>query len=264
MNFVIETKNFSLRQTILSGQFFRFYELKPNFYLIFANNNSVEVSQDGNLLIFKNSTCDKNFWLNYFDLNVDYSKFLFNFLGDSVLELAVKFCGGIRILNQNPLEVLVCFLFSSCNNILRIKKIVHALCVNFGTKIANVGFAFPTLNQLKLCNLSNLEVLKAGFRTPYLIDAIKKIFCGSLNLNDLGNLDVDEARKQLMQIKGVGRKIADCVLLFAYHKFEVFPLDVWMKRVVKQYYNLGLSKQILSCPGFAQQLLYYSKMNGII
>lgn len=247
----------------MSGQCFRFSQLASGYYSVFAWNNSVEVLQVENELFFKNSTCDESFWRNYFDLNYDYSELLCGFLGDLTLELVSDFCGGIRILNQNPFEVLICFLLSSCNNIPRIKKIVSVLCENFGTKL-DCGFAFPTPEQLECCGLNDFAVLRAGFRAAYLIDAVKRVCCGSLNLNGLRGLNVNDARAQLMQVKGVGRKVADCILLFAYHNFEVFPVDVWVKRVLQQYYKFGLSEQFLSCPGFAQQLLYYSKRRGII
>lgn len=263
MNFETEIKGFSLTQTLLSGQCFRFKAIGPNHYLVFAKNNSVEVLQNGNLLIFKNSACDEAFWRNYFDLDFDYETLLLKFSGDLLLETAIKFCGGLRILRQDPFEVLISFILSSCNNISRIKRIVYDLCRNFGVK-SSFGFAFPTVEQLKSCNLSSLGVLKAGFRSTYLLDAVKQIVDGSLNLASLGFLSVEKARNQLMKIKGVGPKIANCVLLFAYHRFEVFPVDVWIKRVLNQHYASGLSEQFLSCPGFAQQLLYFSKRSGII
>lgn len=263
MNFNLRVKGFSLQQTLLSGQSFRFDEIAPNHYLVFAWNNVVEVEQSGDELFFKNSTCHPEFWHNYFDLNYNYSNLLCGFSGDSILEIVRGFCGGIRILKQNPFEVLICFLLSSCNNIPRIKKIVSVLCRNFGTQLS-CGFAFPTPQQLEHCNLNDFAILKAGFRSAYLIDAIRNVCCGNLDLSKLSSLSVDEARKKLMNIKGVGKKIADCVLLFAYHKFEVFPIDVWVKRVLQQYYQSGLSSQFLSCPGFAQQLIYYSKRSGII
>ena len=114
MNFNLRVKGFSLQQTLLSGQSFRFDEIAPNHYLVFAWNNVVEVEQNGDELFFKNSTCHPEFWHNYFDLNYNYSNLLCGFSGDSILEIVRGFCGGIRILKQNPFEVLICFLLSSC------------------------------------------------------------------------------------------------------------------------------------------------------
>ena len=159
--------------------------------------------------------------------------------------------------------MLISFLLSSNNNIPRIKKIISILCSEFGEKF-NWGFAFPKLKGLSDCSLNDFLVLKAGIRTKYVYDAVRKVVSGDVDLNGIFRMKVDEARKQLLKINGVGNKIADCVLLFAYHKLEVFPVDVWMNRVIENYYRTGLSEQILSCPGFAQQLLYHSKRSGVI
>lgn len=263
MSFDLKAVNFSLEKTLFSGQCFRFEVLNDCKFLIFSGKDFAVVQQVGEILKFENSTCNENFWSKYFDLNFDYGKILQGFVGDVVLESAVSFCGRLHILNQDPFETLISFLLSSNNNIVRIKKIVSILCERFGEKF-QWGFAFPEIESLKNCTLNDLSVLKAGYRTKYIYDAICKINSKEVDLEKLWFLNVDDARKNLMKIKGVGVKVANCVLLFAYHKFEVFPVDVWIKRVISMYYKLGLSKQVLSCPGFAQQLLYYSKREGVI
>lgn len=263
MNFKIEVKNFSLRQTLLSGQCFRFYEVSQHCFRVFAYNNFAEIIQEGDVLNFTDSSCDSSFWVNYFDLNGSYASYLFGFKGDLILEKAASFCGNIHILNQHPFEVLISFLLSSNNNISRIKKIISVLCENFGSRL-DFGFAFPTVEQLKGCSLYDFEVLRAGFRSKYILDAVLKVSSGEVDLQAIQNFSLSKAKEELLKIRGVGSKIADCVLLFAYHRFEVFPVDVWIKRVVEKYYGSGLSRQILSCPGFAQQILYHSMRKGLI
>ncbi len=263
LSFEIETKNFSLSQTLFSGQSFRFELIEENRFKVWAKNNYAEVSQVKNKLIFKNSSCDSFFWIQFFDLNRNYAKLLKGFSGDFVLETSVKFCGQIHILQQDPFEVLISFLFSSNNNIPRIKNIINSLCENFGSKTI-CGYSFPTLKQLGGCSLNDFKILKAGFRTKYILDAVKQLSLGVVNLNNLKDLNFTDAKNQLLKIKGVGEKIANCVLLFGFQKFEVFPIDVWIKKIIQKHYINGLSKQILSCPGFAQQLLYYSARCGQI
>ena len=263
MEFEIRVDNFSLEKSLLSGQCFRFSKISDGSFSVFAGENFVNVFQKGSFLKFKESTCGKGFWINYFDLNFNYAGVLQGFFGDLVLESAIKFCGNLHILRQDPFEVLISLLLSSNNNISRMKKIISVLCREFGKKF-KWGFSFPKFNQLKNCSISDLEILRAGFRTKYVYDALCKIGSGEVNLNKLGLMSLDDARSHLLKIKGVGRKIADCVLLFAYHKLEVFPVDVWINRVIEMYYKMGLSRQVLSCPGFAQQLLYHSKRSGII
>ena len=263
MKFKLKINNFSLRDTLLCGQCFRFDEINPNCFFVFAGSNSSKITQEKNVLIFEHSTCKIDFWENYFDINTNYTKLLDSFNGDKILEKAKSICGGIRILRQDPWETLISFIISANNNIPRIQSIINRLCSNFGKKIKN-GFSFPTAQELENCTEDDLLFLKAGFRSRYIIDAIKKVNSGELNLNNLYKISTTNSKEKLMQICGVGNKVSDCILLFAYHKMDSFPIDVWMKKTLNEYYPNGVSKQILTCPGLAQQLLFYSKRNKYI
>lgn len=263
MKFKLKIDNFSLKDTLLCGQCFRFSIIDSNCFLVFSGSNSSIITQEKNTLIFKHSTCQIDFWKNYFDITTNYTKLLDNFNGDKILEKAKSICGGIRILRQDPWETLISFIISANNNIPRIQGIIDRLCSNFGKKIKN-GFSFPTAKELKNCTESDLSVLKAGFRTRYIIDAIKKVNSKEINLDSLYKMNAISSKEKLIQICGVGNKVSDCILLFAYHKMESFPIDVWIKKALKEYYPNGLSKQVLTCPGLAQQLLFYSKRNKYI
>lgn len=263
MKFKLKIDNFSLKDTLLCGQCFRFNAIESNCFLVFAGSNSSIIKQEKDFLIFEQSTCQLDFWRNYFDIHTNYTELLDDFQGDKILEKARSVCGGIRILRQDPWETLISFIISANNNIPRIQNIIDRLCSNFGQKIKN-GFSFPTAQELANYTKDDLSVLKAGFRSRYIIDAIKKVNSGEINLDEFYKMNTPNAKENLMQICGVGNKVSDCILLFAYHKMDSFPVDVWMKKTLNEYYPNGVSKQILTCPGLAQQLLFYSKRNKYI
>lgn len=263
MNFKLEIDNFSLKDTLMCGQCFRFKIMDLNCFLVFTGSNSAKIRQQKDTLIFESSTCQIDFWENYFDVDTNYKKLLDGFKGDKILEKAKATCGGIRILRQDPWETLISFIISANNNIPRIRRIIDKLCINFGKKIKN-GFSFPTSQDLKDYTQDDLSILKAGFRTRYIIDAIKKVNSGEIDLSKFYKINTQISKKELMQICGVGNKVSDCILLFGYHKMDTFPIDVWMKKALKEYYPNGLSEQILTCPGLAQQLLFHSKRNNLI
>ena len=263
MDFKFKLQNFSLYNSLYCGQCFRFKQIKKNIFLIFFKSYSAYVEQKKDMIFFYNSNCKEFLWKEYFNFYVDYSKILDKFKGDLILEKLIKCCFGIRIFKQDPFETLISFILSINNNISRIQKIVETLCENFGEKIEG-GYSFPSLDVLASCSEKDFKILKAGFRVKYLMDAILKIYSKKINLKELEFLSFDLAKKKLMEIFGVGKKVSSCVLLFAYNKMESFPVDVWIKRVLEKYYKKGLSKQILACPGLAQQFLFFGKRNGYI
>lgn len=263
VDFSFKLRGFSLYNTLYSGQCFRFKEINKNKFLIFSGCNSCCVLQEGEELFFSNSSCDEFFWKRYFNYDFDFVGKLENFKGDRILEKLIVCCPGIYILKQDPFEALISFILSVNNNIKRIQNIIETLCKNFGEKIKN-GYSFPKVEVLKECSEKDFYVLKAGFRTKYLVDAIKKIYTKEIDLEELYYLDFEEAKEKLKKIYGVAEKVSSCVLLFAYNKMESFPIDVWIKRVIDEYYKEGLTKQVLSCKGLAQQLLFYGKRNGFI
>ena len=263
MDFSFTLKGFSLYNTLYSGQCFRFKEIDKNKFLIFSGCNSCYVRQKGEELFFKESSCDEFFWKEYFNYSFDFIDKFKKFEGDKVLEKMIGSCPGIYILKQEPFETLISFILSKNNNIKRIQKIIEILCENFGEKIKN-GYSFPKIEVLKECSEKDFGVLKAGFRTKYLVDAIDKVYTKKVDLNKLYTLSFEEAKKKLKRIYGVAEKVSSCVLLFAYNKMESFPVDVWIKKVIDEYYKEGLTKQVLSCKGLAQQLLFYGKRNGFI
>ena len=280
-NVIIENAiDFLPSHTFLCGQCFRWDQTGDESFVGVANGKVIEVSYDKNILTLKNTNLDdfNNIWKNYFDFDNDYSKIKTKLSIDDNLKNAMKYGWGIRILNQNVFECLVSFIISAQNQIPRIKKIVARLCEAAGEKITYNGkdyYSFPTPEAILSLSRDEIDSLKAGYRADYIIDAAKKVSSGEINLDLLYDADTASARKELLKIKGVGPKVADCVLLFSLKKHDAFPIDVWIGRVMKKFYlgNDASLKQIAlysaekfgDLSGFAQQyLFYYARENKLI
>ncbi len=176
---------------------------------------------------------------HFLQLDADLPDILATFPDDEPMRAAVAACRGLRLLRQEPWECLVSFICSSTKQIVQIQQIIVLLCERFGEPIpvgGDASFAFPTAARLAACSEAELRTCKMGFRAPYILTAAKAVTSGKLDLSRLHNLSTAEARSALMNLHGVGRKIADCVLLFAYGKQDAFPVDVWVRRALTELY----------------------------
>ena len=259
-------KNFDLKQTFDCGQAFRWEYLEDkNAWGAVVNNKYIEVSKSKEDIILGgvNEELFSSFFSDYFDLGRDYSAIIEEISADPILKKAATFGSGIRILNQEPWETLCSFIISQNNNIPRIKGIISRLCENFGEKCEK-GYTFPSASKLADLKPEDLSVLRAGFRARYIIDAAKKVASNEIDLLSLKNTDTDSAREQLMKIKGVGPKVADCTLLFGLSHFEAFPKDVWIKRAINDLYGGEIPEFALKYGGIVQQYIfyYYRDLNG--
>lgn len=252
-------KCFSLDRTLLCGQCFRFDFLGENRYKVFSKDKSVIAQQIDNDLIFEGINRQEydSFWRDYFDLDRDYEMIDSLLCTDEILSVASPYAKGIHILKQDPFETLCSFIISQNNNIPRIKGIISRLCELLGEKMDDGHFAFPTCDSLAKLSAEDLAPIRSGFRAKYLIDAAQKVASGEVDLSLPYSMSVDEAREYLKQIKGVGDKVADCVLLFAYGKFDSFPKDVWIKRIMSEHYPDGFPERFNSICGIAQQYLFH-------
>lgn len=253
-NIIIKQKDFNLDETLDCGQAFRWEKVESEYectYKGFFLNKQLTISSDGEKLIFHDTTEDDfvNVWYDYFDLGTDYNELKEILSADETLRRACNFAGGIRLLKQDKWETLCSFIISQNNNIPRIKGIISRLCEHYD--------CFPQASQLALETEESLGYLRAGFRAKYIIDASKKVAEGKLDLDKTAEMDIDEARKALMEIKGVGPKVAECVLLFGMHRTEAFPVDVWIKRVLERYYPDGFPEFAKTIGGIAQQYLFH-------
>ncbi|MCZ7637625.1 MAG: DNA-3-methyladenine glycosylase 2 [Verrucomicrobia bacterium] len=184
-------------------------------------------------------------WLEqYLQVAVELGPVLATFPPDAALQTAVAACPGLRLLRQDPWECLASFILSSTKQIEQIRQIIERLCAGYGDAVAvpaghEPAFAFPGPERLAACSEAELRACRAGFRAPYLLEAARRVAAGTLDFTALAERPVHEARAALMSLPGVGRKIADCVLLFAYGFATVFPVDVWVLRALRELYFPG-------------------------
>ncbi len=266
--------SFNIGQTLECGQCFRFFKQSQNedevLYTIIAFGRVLNIRQTKDIIELYPTTVSEveETWLDYFDLNRDYNaikKALSE--NDPIMKEAINFAEGIRILSQQPWECLVSFIISQNNRIPMIKQVITNLSENYGTKLDNF-YSFPTINQLSGVDIEKLMLCKTGFRAKYIYDAVCKISGGQIDLNNLSGLETITLRDLLMTINGIGPKVADCILLFSMGRHEVFPTDVWVKRVMSQLYfngnNVPLkeiqqfsAEKFKNLAGFAQQYLFH-------
>ncbi len=268
----IQNSDFDLVHTFECGQCFRWNKIDDNSYLGIVGDSVIKIVQNNN--IFDIEIDNEELVNSYFDFDKSYYEIKEKLSErDEILAKAIPAGYGIRLLKQDPWETLISFIISANNNIPRIKKIIESLCENFGREIKygdKPYYAFPDAYTLSKLTIEQLDVIKSGFRAKYIIDAAIKVSNGDINLNMIYNMDTNDAREYLKQIKGVGNKVADCILLFAYQKYDVFPKDVWIKKVLHQLYEVD-EKQFDSfvidhfgeLAGFAQQYLFYY-MRGLM
>lgn len=259
-NLIIKNlENFDLAQTLDCGQAFRWKSDDGVKWQGVAHGRLMTLYKNGaGDLIIENTGIDEfnKIWKSYFDFDRDYAKIITEIGADPILKKAAEYSGGIRILNQDPWETLCSFIISQNNNIPRIKGIIDRLCENFGEKREGF-FTFPTADIIAKCSLDELEVLRSGFRAKYILDAAKKVSSGEVDLNALKAMPLDEAREHLMKIKGVGPKVADCVLLFSLCHIDAFPRDVWINRTMQVLFNNEFPPAAAQYAGIAQQYLFY-------
>ena len=256
-------RDLDLAQTLDCGQSFRWEEHDGGFRGT-AFCHEVVMRLDGDVLTIENCTAEdfENIWKDYLDLSLDYGKIRRDIEQiHPILREAASYASGIRILRQEPWEALCTFIISQNNNIKRIKGIVSRLCENFGEKIGD-SYAFPTADRLAQLEPDDLSVIRAGFRSKYIIDGARKVADGEVNLEKCRELPYEEARAELMKIKGVGVKVADCTLLFGLHRVEAFPVDVWMRRALDTLFPDMTENDFGPYAGIAQQYIFhYSRMH---
>ncbi len=267
--YISETDNFDIEQTFDCGQCFRFAKTENGSYSGIAHNRRITLEKRNNGLFISEMSMDEfnETWLNYLCLNMDYNPIKSAIATDDIIINAIKYASGIRILRQDLWETIISFIISQNNNIPRIKKIIENMCRSFGTCLNDNDYLFPTLSQLEHVTNQQLKDIGLGYRDEYIIDAVNKIASGTIDLDELKSYDTQKARNVLMSIKGVGGKVADCILLFSLSRYEVCPHDVWIKRIFKERYNLKTVNEKNGYElatgkwgkyaGIAQQYLFY-------
>lgn len=266
------------------GQCFRWYRQEDGSYTGVVKGKVVNVlykeRKCAGILYIKNSSTEDfiSIWYDYLDLGRDYSK-IKNILSekDEIMKTAVKFGYGIRLLRQEFWETLISFIISANNRIPMIMKAVAAISERFGKKILfenKTYYSFPEIKKLANADIESILECKTGFRCKYISATSKMLDDGLVDPSELYDLNTFDAREKLKQFPGVGNKVADCSLLYSGIKYDVFPTDVWVKRVMEELYfkREASLKEIQEfaadyfgdLAGFAQQyLFYYARENKI-
>ena len=255
-------RDFDAKETFTCGQCFRWRQGEDGLFEGIASGRygKVEYSK-GTIKIHGAKEKDRDFWFDYLDLGRDYSAIKKELRKvDDKLSEAIDYAPGIRILNQELFETTISFIISANNNIPRIMKIVESLCTHYGKKTAH-GYAFPApevLAEASVCDIS--EFTHAGYRCDYIVKTAKAFTENSLTKEKLKKMTREEARKTLLALPGVGPKVCDCILLFTGIRQDVFPTDVWVKRVMKDLY-FGRDASIKEIDEFA--LKHFGNKCGI-
>lgn len=281
-------RDFRIADIMECGQCFHFTKLGEADYELMAYGRYLHVKQCGeseehpkdSVILYDTSKEDYDtIWCKYFDMENDYGIIKRSIISaDERLSEAVNEKQGIRILNQEFFETLISFIISQNKQIPHIKHIVHTVSERYGDEIVLSNgrkvYTFPNVDKLYRVTENELRECKVGFRAPYIKDAVEKVFGGEIIEEQLRGMPVDMAREKLMTIKGVGEKVANCVLLFGLGFTNAFPVDVWMKRIMEyMYFEKDTKKEIIEQfaydkfgenAGYAQQYLFhYGRENGL-
>lgn len=263
----ISVNDFNIQQISDSGQCFRWNRIGEMHYRGIFNGKVCEIFQHGNILDVSGVTKDE--FNCYFDIDRDYSQIKELYARDKILKDAISLGEGIRILRQDNFETLISFIISANNNIPRIKKSVELISMRFGKKIYDNFYAFPNMHELSNVTEDELRACGVGFRAKYIVNTCRILLSDEHMLERISDFSNEECKRELLSLQGVGPKVADCVMLFSMGKVDVFPVDVWIKRLMEELYihketnikeiaTFGRS-QFGEFAGIAQQYLFYAR-----
>ena len=260
--------DFDLKKIVDSGQCFRPKEIEPGVFRFIIGENILHIRKREENLFEADCNAEtwQNVWKIYFDLDANYASIrrdVENFAAgkpyEKILCEATNFGKGIRILNQEPFEMLISFIISQRKNIPSIRSSVEKICARFGRRVGEV-YLFPRVEEISSATVDDLTGLGLAYRKNYIKDALEKISSGEIDLTALKTFPDDELVETLKKIKGVGDKIANCVALFAYHRVNRAPVDVWIKRAIDQdFHGENIFDAFGNNAGILQQYIFYHK-----
>ena len=266
--------SFKVEHIFECGQCFNFKKEEDGSYTAVFKKKIINLLDNGSHVLIRNVSLEDflDVFYDYFDLGTDYSQIKEAISIDETLKLATEYGHGIRILNQELFETTISFIISSNNQIPRIKKAVRIISERYGNYIGSyMGedyYSFPSAKTLKDVDPLDLrEYARVGFRDKRIVEASRMIYENHLDFENDQKLESKKLRKKLIELPGIGPKVADCILLFAYHRRETFPVDVWIKRVMETLYikkevpksevDEYARKYFKDLAGYAQQYLFY-------
>lgn len=262
------TKSFEPVHIFECGQCFRWNKEEDSSYTGIFKNNVINVKKENNSVIFT-GICEgdiKEICEEYFDLNTNYEEIKTKLSKiDEYLENSIKYGQGIRILKQDLWETLISFIISANNNIPRIKTIIERISKKYGNKIEFRGkelYTFPTPKEMENASVQDFRDLGLGFRDVRIYETVQKTLRNEIDLEKIKNeKKVDALKEALLEIPGVGPKVADCIMLFSLEKYQVFPVDVWVRRVISELYFENKKQQPKTIQKFAKE--HYGNLAGL-
>lgn len=260
--------DFNLTHIFECGQAFRFSKRDDGSYFGVAFGKPWHLYEENNVFYISGSLEDfEKYMRTFLDIDRDYSSIKKDFAIDDFTIKASEYGSGIRILRQDPWEALCSFIISQSNNIPRIMKIIDTLCQNFGDEVIFQGethYTFPSFEKISTLELSDLDVLRSGYRAKYILSVAKTLASGDFSFESLETMDIKDARRETTKLYGVGIKVCDCFLLFGMGKLDAFPIDTWMKKARDFYQGEMDPVKYGKYAGIYQQyIFYYARSLGI-
>ena len=271
----INNVNIDLDNTITCGQIFRYEKESDKSYTVILKDRVVNIKSSNNTLLVDSNKIDNLEIVikKYLDLDRDYITIINNIKQlDTKLSNCLDKSIGLKMIKQDPLECIISYIISQNNSVRNITNSLNLISLKYGKKVIfrnKIYYLFPTLNQLSKITIEEFRQCKVGFRDKYLISIIKNIVNKELDINNIYKMDSNEALNYLMSFKGIGMKVASCILLFAYQKFDVYPVDTWVKKYMETEYGIIGEKNIKEFTkatykeysGLAIQYMFNSKRN---
>lgn len=243
-------KKIDLENTLTCGQIFRFYRQPDNTYDVILNDRVINIYiEDGYICATSNNEENlEDKLIDYLDLKTDYDA-MCNYLKekDKKITGAVNYSSGLKMIHQDPFETIMEYIISANNSVSSIANSLNNIAKKYGKKVIfnnKEYFLFPSYEDLKNATIENYRECKVGFRDKYLYEFVQKINNNEFDLYKINELKTQDAMDYLMENKGIGPKVASCILLFAYKRYDVFPIDTWVKKIMKERYNIEGEKNI--------------------
>lgn len=264
-----EISNFNMAQICDSGQCFRMERKDGNLFRVIARDRYLEVEQEGDVCTFY---CGQDefemFWAEYFDISTDYGTYIDSINPrDTYLNEAARLGYGVRILRQDLWEMIVSFLISQQNNIVRIRRCIQNICEKYGeekrTPDGKIYYAFPEPEALAGLDDDDLKACNLGYRSKYVVRTARSVASGEISLEAIGKMPYKKAKEELLKLYGVGEKVADCICLFALHHLEAFPVDTHIRQALDRHYRRGFPiRRYKGYQGVMQQYIFYFELKG--
>ncbi len=256
----ISSDNLDVWAIAKSGQCFRMNEVSTGVFSLIAMGKvlKIQVPNKDECLLDCSEQEFFDIWENYFDLKTDYKQFIKSTADDEYLKEASVYGSGVRILNQDPWEMIISFIISQRKSIPAIKTSIEKLCAMLGEDLGDGYYSFPTVSAIAQASIEDLLTTSVGYRAKYLKETALVIQSGRFDIKMLSALDDDALLEKLLELSGVGKKVASCVMLFGFHRLGAFPEDVWINKIVANRYSGNFPREkYRGYEGVIQQYMFF-------